>query len=251
MTAIRWSHDDRHLGPLTFSSGPFVQYGAMVASRDDDDHPAHARIHVWRWTFLFAVPRWLIRPHKQFVPYGGSGFWDVSRREYGAVVTDGELHVRYGPQTNDSRTNKARCFFLPWSDWRHVRHTIYDTEGNVFAQVEGLPWDQSRRLFEDCPTVQFVFDDFDGEEITATCMIEERQWKRGSGWFKWLSLFWPDMVNRDLDIRFSEETGPRKGSWKGGTVGHSIKMKHGEKPVDAFMRYCAENNMTFIGEVQP
>lgn len=37
----------------------------------------------------------------------------------------------------------------------------------------------------------------------------------------------------------------RKGSWKGGTIGHSIEMPPGELHADAFRRYCAEHNMTF------
>jgi len=51
-----------------------------------------------------------------------------------------------------------------------------------------------------------------------------------------------------LDISFSGEVGNRKGSWKGGTVGHSTNMRHDETHKTAFQRYCVENGMTFVPE---
>ena len=76
---------------------------------------------------------------------------------------------------------------------------------------------------------------------------EEREWHFGTGWFKWLSWFRPRKIRRSLDLRFSGETGDRKGSWKGGTLGHSINMLAGEMHELAFRRYCLEHKMTFIG----
>ncbi|WP_370281967.1 hypothetical protein [Pseudooceanicola sp.] len=68
------------------------------------------------------------------------------------------------------------------------------------------------------PTVDFRFKDFDGEELTASTRIEEYEHKFGTGWFSWLSLFRRRRVRRSLDIRFSGETGRRKGSWEGGSL---------------------------------
>jgi hypothetical protein len=53
-----------------------------------------------------------------------------------------------------------------------------------------------------------------------------------------------------LDIRFSEETGRRKGSWKGGTLGHGIDMLPGELHEAAFRRYCATHEMEFVGAAE-
>jgi hypothetical protein len=88
-----------------------------------------------------------------------------------------------------------------------------------------------------------MFNDFDGEVITATTHIEEREWRFGTGWFAWLSLFRRPRIIRSLDIRFSAEVGPRKGSWKGGTMGHSIEMLPGELHRGAFQRYAAKHNL--------
>lgn len=49
-----------------------------------------------------------------------------------------------------------------------------------------------------------------------------------------------------LDLEFSSEVGRRKGSWKGGTLGHGIEMLPGELHEAAFRRYCAQNDLTFV-----
>ena len=128
-------------------------------------------------------------------------------------------------------------------------------DGSLFAHLkQGIRYDSPERAARDdleksCPTVEFTFRDFDGEEIIATTKIEEREWKFGTGYFKWLSMFRRPKVRRVLDLSFSAETGRRKGSWKGGTVGHSIEMIPGELHEAAFRRYCAEHEMTFGGKV--
>lgn len=101
----------------------------------------------------------------------------------------------------------------------------------------------------------FLIDDHDGERITATTHIEEREWKFGEGWFRWLSLFRRNMVRRSLSISFDKECGPEKGSWKGGTMGTGIDMLPGELHEAAFRRYCEQDHsskyrryrVTFVG----
>jgi hypothetical protein len=80
-------------------------------------------------------------------------------------------------------------------------------------------------------------------------MIQEREWLRGVKAFRWLSRFFYPKIRRSLNLEFHKEVGPRKGSWKGGTIGHSIEMLPGELHEAAFRRYCEKNNMTFIREI--
>ncbi len=96
--------------------------------------------------------------------------------------------------------------------------------------------------------------------IVATCVIEEREWHRGAGWFKWLKWFYPRKIRRSLDLKFSAEVGPEKGSWKGGTIDHGIEMQKGETPRQAFERYCSKEHdarhgrkyrIRFIGPCAP
>ena len=257
MRRIRWSDNDRRFGPITAAWAREFQFGVVIESSDDEGDPGYARMHVWRLTVLWPIPAWLIRPHREKRParywdaetikrMGRDWYWDVHKRKVGFVINDGALHYYYGKQTNEWPGCKSGVWFLPWTQWRHVRHSFYDMDGDLFAHVPDRDWDARQKLETACPALRFDFLDFDGEQITAKTRIEEHEWRFGTGWWKWLSLFRRPKISRSLDLEFSAETGPRKGSWKGGTVGHSIEMLPGELHEAAFRRYCAEHRMTFV-----
>lgn len=177
----------------------------------------------------------------------------VRNRTYGFCYGEGFLRVFFGRQTDDRETSRIWSKFLPWTQWRHVRHSLYGLDG-------GLHWNEFdrdkvdfrlRMKAEDaCPSRSFAFDDFDGEPLTARTFVEEREWRFGTGRFKWLSLFRRPKIRRSLEIKFSGETGRGKGSWKGGTVGHGIEMLPGDTHESAFRRYCDAREMTFRGQVE-
>lgn len=263
----RWSDNDRFWGPFTYSkNNSYNPIGISFQSGEEEYPGASLRISLFGWTFISPLPSWLISPHKEKVypktwdeqtieRLGRNWYWQIEPREYSISLFEGCLHIHYGRDTMDSSTDKSWCKTLPWCDWRFVRHSYYGLDGQHFASLPdiGKPyshgsgrWEREQSIRDSVPTVSFSFDDYDGERITATTLIEEREWKRGAGWFKWLSWFAKPRVKRNLDIWFSAETGKRKGSWKGGTIGHSIAMLPGEFHADAFKRYCAENKMTYV-----
>jgi hypothetical protein len=63
-------------------------------------------------------------------------------------------------------------------------------------------------------------------------------------------------LRRSLNITFSAEVGPDKGSWKGGLIGTSIDVEENETAESAFKRFCAEPHrsksgnfcLTYLGE---
>ncbi len=236
--ARRWSDRDTYFGPFTFARDS-RSFGVILATGNGDNGTgAGLRVHGPGWTFIVALP----------------SLWRLGR-QYGAYFHDGYLHVRYGPQTMDSDTEKSWCWRIPWLAWRHVRHSLYGLRGEWVATsptCKGMAdYDAWRALEEACPSVSFTFDDFDGERIEAKTRIEEREWRLGEGWFHWLSFFRAPRIRRSLDIEFSRETGPKKGSWKGGTIGCGSDMQPGELHESAFRRYCAAHNMTNVVRVPP
>lgn len=274
-TARRWGDNDHYLGPFTYARDKRYRPLALILQSGEEEYPgAMLRISGFGHTVITAVPRWLIRPYREKVSakswdaatiqrLGRDWYWNIDRREYGFTLSDGHLSVKLGRQTHDSSTTQDWGCFLPWTQWRHVRHSFYGLSGEHHHDEPQGPWhklgsadwherwDAQKAREDSVPTALFIFDDFDGESLTATTRIEEREWKFGTGWFKWLSLFRPNKVRRSLDIRFSGETGRRKGSWKGGTVGHSIDMRAGELHEPAFRRYCNEHSMKFVGPAEP
>jgi hypothetical protein len=266
-SARRWSDNDRYFGPFTYArDGAYRSWAIALVSGDDEYPGCQLRFSGFGRTLILALPP-IIRPWKEkFAKVEadrpelrariGDYYYHVHQRQYGfSLSTSGRvgdrsydfLQVFYGPQTHDSRTDQVWCWFLPWKEWRHVRRSLYGLNGDHFRDIpEKAPYEVYKPIEDACPTRAFVFADYDGEELTATTKIGEREWRRGRGWFKWLSWFYRPMVSRSLDISFSGETGDRKGSWKGGTMGHSIEMQPSELHEAAFRRYCAENNMKFL-----
>lgn len=270
MRAIRWSGSDRYFGPFTYANeSRYRKFSIMLGSGDGGDYPGcRLRISIGRHTLIAALPA-IIKPWRrwheirteptrsQCIATGRNpGYWDCYNREFGFSFFEGSLHVHYGPQTHDSETTKSKCYFYPWREHRCVRHSLYDLEGVHFADLPEWGfrykngWAVKNAIEAACPVARFDFDDFDGERITATCRVEEREWKRGKGLFRLLYIG-RNKVSRSLDLSFSSEVGRRKGSWKGGTVGHSIDMLPGELHEAAFRRYCAKENLTFVSVHAP
>lgn len=267
MKPIRWSDGDRYFGPFTYANeARYRRFGVMLGSGDGDDYPGcRLRLHFGRRTLIIALPA-IIKPwrrwheitteptRKQLIERGREpGYWDSYECQYGFTFVEGALHVHYGQQTHDSWTDKSKVFFYPWREHHQVRHSIYDLQGRLWAHLPewgGLGNENGsvvrNALIDASPVAYFEFDDFDGERITATCRIEEREYRRGKGIFRLLYLG-RNTITRSLDLTFSSEVGRRKGSWKGGTVGHSITMLPDELHEAAFFRYCLQEGLAFKG----
>lgn len=263
-SARRWGDADTYFGPFTFARDrTYKHLGIALKSTDDEGRGCSLRISGFGATFIVALPDWVLRPERKKVypdwdaatiaRLGRDWYWDITPRQFGVSLFEGHLDISYGRVTHDSSTEQRWGCFLPWTQWRHMRHSLYTPGGALYAHVpqrrgrfDSAHWEAERALINSCPTATFAFTDYDGEALTATTRIEEREWHFGTGWFKWLSLFVPAKVSRSLDIDFSGETGRRKGSWKGGTTGHSIEMLPGELHEAAFRRYCAAHEMKFV-----
>jgi hypothetical protein len=261
MRAIRWGDNDRYWGPFTWHPGDWKKWTVMLSSAGDGDENAacHLRLSAGRYTLIVALPN-LIKPHaEKVIPnwdaetitrLGRNYYWDYDVRSYGFTCSDGHLSVHYGRAGGsmmDSNKEQRWGCFLPWTQWRHVRHSFYDLNGqHLYNEPQGGKlgenWEARQARVAAVPTMAFAFEDFDGEKLTVTTKIEEREWRFGTGYFKWLSLFRRPKISRSLSLDFSGEVGPEKGSWKGGTTGHSIEMLPGELHEAAFRRYCDQEH---------
>lgn len=254
----RWSGNDRHFGPFTWSKdGTGSQPIGIVLDSGDEEDTCHMRIYLRSRTLLIEMPQ-LIKKYRRWIDTSryawskpGGGYWEVHSREFGFRYDNGFLQVFKGPQTHDSVTTKSWCKHLPWTQWRHVRYRLFDLDGcPVYVE-----YDREHKKFEDrwaaqdvVPKAKFEIADYDGQVVQVTTYIEEREWRFGEGWFKWLSLFRRPMIKRSLDIKFDKEVGPEKGSWKGGTVGTGIAMLPGETHEAAFRRFCEQEHRAKYGK---
>lgn len=243
---------------ITVKFNEYKALHAYLSSGDDDEcRGCTFNLAFSKWYITIPLPQ-IIKPFREWqdtskYEWGGpnGGYWSTHPRQYGAYLFENHLYFKLGPQTNDSLTTKSWSCFLPWGEWRFVRFSLYGLNGEHFWTQAGdgrgaRNWDEQSAQEKLVPKHVFQFLDYDGERIEATTHIEEREWKRGEKWCKWLSLFYAPKVRRSLDIEFSKEVGDRKGSWKGGIMGTGIDLLPGELHEAGFRRYCHKNGLTMV-----
>lgn len=238
----------------------------LFVTSGDDEYPGCC-LHVGDYSGTyrnFNLPP-ILKPHieKKKLTYvtedviamlGRDWYIETTERRLGFSYLEEQGYLQvwlFGRYSDSSETDQTFSFFIPWKQWRFACKRIYGLNGEIWwsSKIGGVDWEEWEQIEPAIPKRRFAFKDFDGEEIEVSTYIEEREWRRGESWCSWLSLFVPPMIQRSLDLRFSKETGERKGSWKGGTLGTGIEMLPGELHEEAFRRYCDKHEMTFISEV--
>lgn len=275
----RLTDNDKKFGPITYGRASWNPLRLVWSSGGDEDYDEPCNTltgYAFGWVARVNTPN-LLKPFQikhlattwdeaTVKRMGRNWYFETFPREYGFSLSEGFLQLFLGPQTHDSSTTKSWSKHLPWTQWRFVRKSLHSLDGSHFwteptgQQVPfAKAWEEQQRMRDTVGKAVFVFCDYDGQRITATTHIEEREWRFGEGWFKWLSLFRRPIIRRSLDIKFSSEVGPDKGSWKGGTIGHSIDMLPGELHEAAFRRYCEKDQnsrhqkyrLKFVGVANP
>lgn len=235
----RWNASDKYYGNLTVSKSNYSTFAFVISSGEEEWPGASIRLCIGQLVVILSIPQFFIPTKKKTIIVSNKSYTIEEERMFGCSFFENYISVYTGQGENTSIG-----MFLPWNEWRHVRHSLYDLDGNHFSSgtVGEVVHNELNRK-EHCPSVSFSFRDFDGELLTAKTRIEEREWHRGTGSFSWLSFFYSPKIVRSLQIEFSGETGPKKGSWKGGTLGHGIEMLPEERHIEAFKRYCLIHNM--------
>jgi hypothetical protein len=211
----------------------------------------------WWWI----IPQ-IIKPRKKWVDTSkeswstnpNGGYWNYIDREYGFTITEENLHLHYGIQPGywSSRDKKnsdhTKLFDIPWKNNSYLGQLFFTPDWAFYDFVKpknkrgAIDCDKLRQCEQEVPKIKFKFNDYDGEEIIATCYITMRKYHRGTSWCKWLKYFTKPIEYYFLEVSYDKETGYEKGSWKGGTMGHGIQLEYGEDPVEAFKRYGSEND---------
>lgn len=262
----RWSDEQRRLGPFTYAwSDCYKSMAAVLDSGHGESPGCHLRLSAFGHTLITELPA-VIKPWRRKIiastwdaatveRMGRNWYWDEHANEYGFSLSDGHLMLYLGPQTHDSETTQSWSCFLPWTQWRHIRRSLFDAKGKHFWTEWDRPrhfelrddWGAYQACVGACPTVAFEVEDFDGQRVIAKCRIEEREWRFGTGWCKWLSVFVKPKIRRSIDIDFAKEVGLDKGSWKGGLCGTGIDLLPGELHESAFRRFCDQEQRAKYG----
>ncbi len=235
MWHYRYSDNQKQLGPfiLARASGGYYPWGLTITGKNADDYGESRftvlSLHLWLFTLVVLLPPFLLGKC-----YGIRGSGDSMSLYFG----------KYDPMGDKGDSKYVR---FHWMGWTFIRHTLLTPDLKYFREITNLKWEDSRVFNDTVPKVYFKLKDYDNTDVVATCKVEEREWSFGEGRWRWLRYFRKNMVRRSLDISFNAETGPEKGSWKGGTTGTGISMENYETPRQALRRYCDDRHRSKSG----
>lgn len=166
---------------------------------------------------------------------------------YGFYVMHNQLVMEVGgkfdKEMGQVSVRRAVHWDIPFVSWEFEFHKVITSRGPIDTKVleqelkakgEKFPWYMNHPDFKKSTAVK-TLNDCDGPiEVEISYCVDIRQWHR-----KWLPCL--KMKHTDLNMDFDKEMGPRKGSWKGGTVGMSTKIEKGETPEQALDRFALEH----------
>jgi hypothetical protein len=233
------------------------RWWGIVLNSGHEEHRPYLSIIGFRRFLSINMPKWIIQPRRVKVQAGWDAatvarigrdwYWNETRREFGITFYEDRISIEYGVQPDCWPGDKRVSWQLPWTRWTPIENRWLDLNGAAFESVPDHFDYEARQAAKDrAPALRCGFKDFDGEEIEATVRIEEFVHARGAGRWAWLSYFLRPRVGRRYDIEFTRETGPRKGSWKGGTNAVNGPAQPGELHAQAFQRYAAEERFSEV-----
>lgn len=162
------------------------------------------------FTLYLHIPQWVFQEY------------DIERA-YGFSFTRDSLHWSWGSRT---------CvYWYPWT-WDRCRWTILRPDGTSWREFRGLSRSDIPDALKEKHPYNYLMHDGTVQTCIATIYGEQREWRLKCA--KWLP--WPRKVRRSISVEFSEEMGPKRGSWKGGVIGTGHDWKSGERMVDALRR---------------
>lgn len=234
--------------------------GITLNSGDQGDYPGNKLVlQIWKYSAWIKLPN-IIKPWaeqhtftrlspeaeaERIAQHGHLHYYEYHSRQFGFHLQTHGVHTNFGPSTWDSRTTKSRYFSFPWREFDMVSYSFRDANGvEHIEKGKGVQLDyKAKEAIKDAmPRYVFLLQDYDGEEIRAYCYMEKRVYRVGTGWVKkYFGALRPTRTFVQLEISFDGETGPEKGSWKGGTTGTGSRAEKGDKHDAKFLieKYCA------------
>ena len=271
-------------GKTTFNATRLVLSSEGGEGNDDDEIRTTLTLYIFGYVFRIflgnLIKRVTYKVKANWDPATiarlGRNYYEYHfAKEYGFSLHEGFLQVFYGLQNKHNHhthvdeegfityklsdenkkytpiQHKSWCAHLPWTQWRIVSYCVYDDKNEIYSTIsdqKGLKGISYYDIKKDCPPMVFVLKDYDDTEIIAKTVLEETVYKLGEGYFKWLSWFFKSRQYRHLDIEFNKETGPDKGSWKGGTTGISFNAENCKNHIEAMKGFCEEEHYSKNGK---
>lgn len=241
--------NDKRLGPITYGRVDGGTFSLIWASANPDLEDEHSALTICLlgWAFMVCVPD-ILKPLKVMVSgtisdgtTTGNWYWAYRSREYGFRLAGGFLQLFHGVQRYDGIASDASYYFLPWNQNRFIRHSLYDDYGNLYYEYNEANTYTTCKVYDErhaCPSVYFLLEDMDGNRILAKTVLEEREWRKGDGLFKWLSWFSKPIIQTYLCIEYANHVAPNVGVSPSNYISQTVDIIPGETRDQTVRRYC-------------
>lgn len=175
---------------------------------------------------------------------GRDWYYEYRNKCYGFSVDTDYINFKWGLMVNDCGMIVSRDKFLdfPWKTPTYIQAEYYDQFGNVQQISSGNHFQNKDEL----EMTYALIKDYDETVVKASFMKVVRVYYRFSGKLLWLAKLLPKKRYTSLEINFDQETGPKKGSWKGGTIGSSSPADPDKTALESFKIYCEKHGFTFM-----
>jgi len=214
-----------------------LEFMAESLVEDDDRDLEQCRISIsigkHRWRLITGI-RFLKPVVEKCIAGNGRSYNIVHPKKYGFYIFENNHFViNYGVSVfneglrNTIKSKEWSCF-LPWTEWKFIRHTIYDIDGAVYRTRPGYNKytadDDFDRMEDGCELLYFRFIHGDGEDGIASAYIDEREWTKGIGLFSFIKYFIPNRISRSIECNFEFGIGSHRNPHSRSTTGCGFKL---------------------------
>lgn len=128
---------------------------------------------------------------------------------------------------------KTYHYYTFW-DWKHQKnkHVILQKDGSWAPYIADYDGGNRSNDWKSVYDYTYILNNGDIQKRKATVTVEKREWRRK--FLQWTPFF--GKREKYIEIMFDDEVGERTGSWKGGCIGCSYKMKSDETPEQTLRR---------------
>lgn len=160
---------------------------------------------------------------------------------YGFAVHNDTFWIYKGGDYKDGQCQEQWIsWYLPFFSYTFDGHWIQDKNRQWIKMGSGKLGDgvfscdfREESAYSETHPYTYTLKNGTVQNRIATCTVERRKWHRK--WFPFLT-----MERQVIDIEFNDEVGERSGTWKGGTLGCSYKLKPDETVYECLKRMESE-----------
>ena len=131
---------------------------------------------------------------------------------------------------------------------RRFNKIIYYVNDEKYIEVDDshYKFPLTSIISNNIPKKEYLIRDYDGVELKASVYTYEMEhtWQ---GLLCWMNIFSSPSLVRRMQIDYSDEVGPEKGTWKGGTLGQSFPIELTDTLDIAFKKFCQKEHRSKNG----